>query len=91
MRAELWDRAFGAILSKRATGPFQGKATMIDLRILAAGAMALLIAAYGASTAVKSHVAERDSSSLEITGSIKKAARLSPAGAPHVDGFDLTH
>lgn len=62
---------------------------MIDLRVLAVGAMALLIAAYGASNAVKPHGMGKDSSSLEITGSIKKSARLSPASVPHVDGFDL--
>ncbi len=62
---------------------------MIDLRILAVGAMALLMAAYGASNAVKSHVAGQGASAIEITGSIKKSARITPATTTHVDGFDL--
>lgn len=64
---------------------------MIDLRILAVGAMALLIAAYGASNAVGPHVAGKETSAQEITGSIKKSARIAPASAPRVDGFDLAH
>lgn len=62
---------------------------MIDLRILAVGAMALLIAAYGASNAVNPQAVKKDPSALEITGSIKKSARIAPVSAPHVDGFDL--
>lgn len=64
---------------------------MIDLRILAVGAMALLMAAYGASNAVGPRTVSKDPSALEITGSIKKSARIAPAAGPRIDGFDLTH
>jgi hypothetical protein len=59
---------------------------MIDLRILAVGAMALLMAAYGASNVAGPRVLGKDPNAVEITGSIKKSARLAP---PRIDGFDL--
>lgn len=59
---------------------------MIDVRILAVGAMALLMAAYCASSVVGPRIQGRDFNPGEITGSIKKSARIAPA---RIDGFDL--
>jgi hypothetical protein len=49
---------------------------MIDFRILALGAMALLMAVYGASTASGTSLARKSVVAMH---------------APYIDGFDLRH
>lgn len=51
---------------------------MLDMRIIAVGAMALLMAAYGATNALQPRATDKGASAVEITGSIKKSARLTP-------------
>lgn len=68
---------------------------MIDLRILAVGAMALLMAAYGAFHGDGPRALDKDVDASQITGSIaSKSSRIAPArvGTPgRIDGYDLTH